>query len=138
MEFEKISPAYFENSKDNYKTNLKAVIFLDVTLNLSIGTYQPYNKPNDSPLYINTKSNHPPNIIKSLPESISRRISNISSNKDIFDVAAPYYNNALSASGYNEGIEYKTNTTPSTRRRSTGPMAPPYGPMGPMAYGPMV
>ena len=106
------------NLKITIQTNLKAVNFLDVTLNLSTGTYQPYNNPNDSPLYINTKSNHPPNIIKSIHESISRRISTISSNKDIFDRAAPYYNNALSASGYSERIEYKTNTIPSTRRRS--------------------
>ena len=105
------------NLKVTIQTNLKAVNFLDVTLNLSTGTYQPYNKPNDSPLCINTKSNHPPNIIKSIPESISRRISTISSNKDIFDGAAPYYNNTLSASGYSERIEYKTDTTLSTRCR---------------------
>ena len=86
-----------------------------MTLNLSTSTYQPYNKPSDSLLYINTKSNHPPNI-KSIPESISRRISTISSNKDIFEGAAPYYNNALSASGYSERIEYKTDTTPAKHR----------------------
>ena len=93
--------------KITIKTNLKVVNFLDVTFNLTTGTYQPYNKPNDRPLYINTKSNHPPCIIKSIPESISRRISNISSSKDIFDAAARYYNHALSESGYSERIEYK-------------------------------
>ena len=45
------------------ETNLKAVNFLDVTLNLTTGKYQPYNKPDDNPLYINILSNHPPNII---------------------------------------------------------------------------
>ena len=35
-------------------------IFLDVTFKLSNGTYYPYRKPNDHPLYINVESNHPP------------------------------------------------------------------------------
>ena len=48
------------------ETNLKAVNFLDVTLNLTTGKYQPYNKPDNDPLYINILSNHPPNIIKNL------------------------------------------------------------------------
>ena len=45
------------------ETNLKAVNFLDVTLNLTTGKYQPYNKPDNNPLYINILCNHPPNII---------------------------------------------------------------------------
>ena len=49
------------------ETNLKAVNFLDVTLNLTTGKYQPYNKPDNNPLYINILSNHPPNIIKNIP-----------------------------------------------------------------------
>ena len=47
--------------------------FLDVTLNLRTGKYQSYNKPDNNPLYINILSNHPPNIIKNLPENISKR-----------------------------------------------------------------
>ena len=41
------------------ETNLKAVDFLDVTLNLTTGKYQPYNKPDNNPLYINILSSHP-------------------------------------------------------------------------------
>ena len=103
--------------KITIKTNLKIVNFLDVTFNLTTGTYQPYNKPNDRSLYINTKSNHLPSIIKSIPESISRRISKISSTKEIFDAAAPYYNDALSTSGYSENIEYKPNVISHNRNR---------------------
>ena len=102
--------------KITIKTNLKIVNFLDVTLNLATGTYQPYNKPNGQPLYINIKSNHPPNIIKAIPESISRRSSSISSNKEIFDAAAPLYNNALAASGYDEEIQYKPHSAKNRRR----------------------
>ena len=56
------------------ETNLKPVNFLDVTLNLTTGKYQPYNKPDNNPLYINILSNHPPNIIKNLHGNISKRI----------------------------------------------------------------
>ena len=45
------------------KTNLKIVYFLDVTLDLTTGRNKPDNKPGNIPLYINVKSNHPPNII---------------------------------------------------------------------------
>ena len=37
-------------------TNLKTVNFLDVTFNLCTGKYQPYNKPNNTPTYINVNS----------------------------------------------------------------------------------
>ena len=45
-------------------TNLQEVHFLDVTFNLISNTYRPYKKPNDNLKYINTSSNHQPNIIK--------------------------------------------------------------------------
>ena len=54
------------------ETNLKVVNFQDVTLNLTTGKYQPYNKPDNNPLYINILSNHAPNIIKNLPGNISK------------------------------------------------------------------
>ena len=104
--------------KITIQTNLKIVNFLDVTFNLVTGTYQPYTKPNDQPLYINKKSNHPPNIIKAIPESITRRINDISSSKEIFEAAVPFYDKALAASGYSEKLEYKPNLTKNTRRRS--------------------
>ena len=49
--------------KIDIKTNLKVVDFLDATFNLSNGTYKQYKKPNDTLLYINTSSNHPPQAI---------------------------------------------------------------------------
>ncbi|KAJ8037403.1 hypothetical protein HOLleu_18211 [Holothuria leucospilota] len=61
-------------------TNKKIVNFLDITLDLRTSTYKPYVKPN-IPLYVHKQSNHPPLIIKNIPESINRRLSNISSDK---------------------------------------------------------
>ena len=52
-------------------TNLTKVDFLDVTSNLERNTYRPYKKPNDNLTYINTSSNHPPQIIKHLTQIIS-------------------------------------------------------------------
>ena len=62
------------------KTNLKDVDFLDVTLNLQNGTYCPYKKANDKLLYIHSSSNHPMQIIKQLPNSVSEKLSKNTSN----------------------------------------------------------
>ena len=80
---------------------------MDVTFDLSTERYQPFNKPNDTPTYINVNSNHLPNIIKVLPDNISERINNISFDKAAFNNAAPFYRNVLSASGYKENLIQK-------------------------------
>ena len=54
-----------------YETNKTATDFLDVQLDLSKGEYKPYMKPGNVPLYINRKSNRPPNIIKNIPAAIN-------------------------------------------------------------------
>ena len=89
------------------ETNLKAVNFLDVTLNLTTGKYQPYNKPDNNPLYINILSNHPPNIIKNLPGNISKRINNLSQDKATFNKSKDLYNNALAESAFEHKIAFQ-------------------------------
>ena len=83
------------------KTNQKTADFLDVHFDLVQDIYKPYKKPNDDPLYINKNSNHPPTIIKQIPKAIAKRISDISSNKEIYDQNINYYKKALERSGYN-------------------------------------
>ena len=56
-------------------TNLVQTDFLDVVLNFNTGKFSPFRKPNDNPLYINIRSNHPPTITKHLPLMIEKRIS---------------------------------------------------------------
>jgi len=97
--------------------NLKFSDFLDITFNLENGTYKPYNKPNNDPLYINTESNHPPTIIKQIPESVSKRISTNSSNESIFNQAAPYYNEILEKCGYKDKLMYKNEPTNKKKRQ---------------------
>ena len=66
------------------QAGLRIVNFLDVQFNLNNSTYQPYRKPGNTPVYINKKSNHPPVVLKQLPKSKSKRISDISSDENIF------------------------------------------------------
>ena len=98
-------------------TNIKVVIFLDLTLNLSTGKYEPY-KPDNKPLYINVKSNHPPNIIKKLPESISRRINKLPSDKTIFNNSEELFNNFLFNSGFDHKIKFQSLTENKDRSRN--------------------
>ena len=56
--------------KNELTTNLTEVDFLDVTFNLERNTYGPYKKPDDNLTYINISSNHPPQIIKYLTQTI--------------------------------------------------------------------
>ena len=82
---------FTNNFKENFdlsitwETNLKAVHFLDVILNLTTGEYQAYNKPDNSLLHINILTNRPSNIIKSLPSSISKRIKNLTADETTFN-----------------------------------------------------
>ena len=71
--------------------NVKIVNYLDVTLNLNDGSYRPYKKPNEETNYIHVNSDHPPSILKQLPKSIEKRLSSLSSSKEIFEETAPYY-----------------------------------------------
>ena len=84
--------------------NLKVVNYLDVTFNLNDGSYRPYRKPNDETHYIHIQSDHPPSITKQLPRSIKKRLSQLSSSKDIFYETTPYYEQRLARCGYNEKL----------------------------------
>ena len=92
--------------------------FLDVTLNLKSGKYWPYRKPNNQPLYINERSNHPPAITKQLPSMLANRLSRLSSNENQFAKAAPDYMNTMHQSGHStDEIRYEPNHTKKTRSR---------------------
>ena len=70
------------------------------------GTCLPYRKPDNPPVYINSCSNHPPTVIKQRPKSISKRLSNLSSNEEIFEKTKPTYRDALSKNGFQEELSY--------------------------------
>ena len=86
--------------------NMKVVNYLDVTLDLNSGTFQPYHKPDSEINYVHKQSNHPPSIVKQIPLSIQTRLSNLSSNEEIFRTATPFYEEALKRSGYDHKFEF--------------------------------
>ena len=94
------------NLKITTDVNHKMVNFLDVTLDLSTGIYKPYMKPNNTILYVNRLSNHPPAVIKNIPESVNRRLSGISCNEKVLKEAAGPYQKALQDSGYQYELKY--------------------------------
>ena len=101
---------------------MKAVSFLDVTLNLTTGKYQPSNKPDNNPLYINVPSNHPPNTIKNLASNISTRINYLSADETTFNKSKDLYNNALAESGFEHKITFQKQQNKSTITKMTPKM----------------
>ena len=83
---------------------------------LSNNTYKFYQKPNDEPLYIKKHSNHPPSLLRQLPKSISKRISEISSNEEIFKQSPPIYKKALKGSGFNQKLVCNKECTTSNEQ----------------------
>ena len=64
-------------------------------------------KPNDTPTYVHRDSNHPEGILKNIPYSVNKRLSSISANKQVFDLATPPYQEALRKSGYDFNLEFQ-------------------------------
>ena len=104
--------------KITIEANKTVVDFLDVTFNLTNETYSPYMKPGNEPTYVHRMSNHPPTITKNIPAAINKRLSAISSNAEIFDRAAPPYQQAIRKSGYAYTLTYEPPTNSENSRRN--------------------
>ena len=96
------------------QANLKVVKFLDVELNLNNGIFRPYRKPDIIPVHINKKSNHPSTVLKQLAESISKRISDISSKEYVYKNSIPTYAEALKKSGFTGNLAFTPKVTSTT------------------------
>ena len=94
--------------KIDIETNLKVVNFLDMTFNLMNDSCKPYKKSNNTLLYINKISNHPPQIIKKLSKTINDRLCRNSSNAEILNASKIEYEAALKYSGY-KNVDFKYN-----------------------------
>ncbi|KAK3737000.1 hypothetical protein QZH41_006438 [Actinostola sp. cb2023] len=133
-EMEKIKKSICKIFKENelsitIEANKKVINFLDVTLDLNSGQYRPYMKPNNTLQYVNTDSNHPPTVLKNIPEGINKRLSEISSNETVFNKAAPVYQKALDESGHNYKLHYvqdQPRAVKRNRKRNTIWYNPPY------------
>ena len=89
-------------------TSLNTVDFLDVTFNLTNETFEQYRKPNDTPLYINKGSNHPPHVLNNLASAINKRLSGISANNELFDKHKAEYERALEKSGHQHQLTFNS------------------------------
>ena len=87
----------------------KVIDYLDIELDLTRGVVKPYHKPNNITKYVHKDSNHPPHVINNLPVSVQKRISSISSNKEIFEQNITRYQEAIDKAGYNVKLEYNEN-----------------------------
>ena len=56
-------------------------------MDLNTEKFKPYSKSSNTLVYVHGKSNHPPNIIRNIPESVNGRLSEISSNEAVFTEA---------------------------------------------------
>ena len=77
------------------KTNLIQTDFLDATFNFATKKHFPFQKTNNTPLYINAFYNHPPTTIKQLPKMMNKRISDLSCHKEEFDKVKSVWESAL-------------------------------------------
>ena len=115
------------NLKITVEPYLEYVNFLDVSLDMDNDSFGPYRKPNDTPIYINKHSNHPPSIIKKLPRMIQDRLSSISSSRESFEQSKEQYQEALNKSGYTETLEFKPHPKKTrTRKRNILWYNPPW------------
>ena len=71
-----------------------------INLDLRNNTYELYRKSDNHPVYINKTAYLPNAILREFSKSISKRRSDLSSNKEIFQKATPIYFDALENSGF--------------------------------------
>ena len=84
-----------------------ATDYLDVTFDMDTGEHSPFRKENNTPLYVNVKSNHPTTVKNEIPNMVRSRLSNLSSNEEIFNRAKGTYETALRDSGYTPVLEFQ-------------------------------
>ena len=105
-----------EDLKVTTECNTTCIDFLDIIMDLRSNSTRPFTKPNASTKYVSTGSSHPPTILKSIPDGVSRRLSNISSTKELFIQEIPYYQAAMDRAGHKERLTYKLEDTMVERK----------------------
>ena len=98
------------------EANKKVVNFPDVTFDLSSGSYMPYMKQNNKLLYVHQLSNHPPALLKNIPQNINKQLTNILSNEQVFNEAIAPYQQVLEESGYNFKLKFDPQAKKATRK----------------------
>ena len=87
-------------------------------MNLATGKFKPYLKPGDKPVYVSKESNHPKNILNSIPLSVNNRISAISSDEASFNASVQPHQEALKDAGFQHQLKYEPIKARSKKNRS--------------------
>ena len=81
--------------------------YLDLYFDLKYDKYRQWRKPNSNPLYVHKDSNHPPQVLKEIPNMIEKMVSKNSSSKAEFDKVKREYQNSLKNSGFEKKLQYR-------------------------------
>ena len=95
----------------------KVLTFYISHFDLQNNIYKPYRKSNDKHSHINKSFNHPPSILKQLPKSIEKILSETSSTKGIFKRSLKPYQYALIVSGFRNDSSYIENNDNANDRK---------------------
>ena len=106
-----------EGLKITVELGLKATDFLDVQFNLENGEYRPYRKPDNPPIYIDARSNHPKTILKQMRNMIENRLQGLSCNEKVFNEEKVIYEKALKDSGHPHELKFHNDKKAKTRKR---------------------
>ena len=110
-EIERLKKNVVKTSQDfkrniTIEANFHTVNYLGATFDFRKDAYLPHRKPDSPPAYINNCSKHPPTVIKQLPISISKQLSELPSNEEIFEKTKRAYRDALNKRGFQEKLSY--------------------------------
>ena len=94
---------------------------MDVTLNLNDGSFRPCHKPDDIIQYINKELIHLPNLIKHLPASLEKRLSNNSFHEKIFQESAIYCEDTLNRACYIDKVACHTPNASNQENKNKNP-----------------
>ena len=102
------------------ETNFNKTHFLDITFNVQQKKkYFSFQKANNTPLYINALSKHSPTIIKQFPKTVSKRISDLSCNKEEFDQAKSVYQTSPKVKWSFPSISFNNSNTQNAQKTET-------------------
>ena len=111
------------------EANKKAVQFLNVEFHLETSQYRPFLKTWRYTPLCKCIQQPPPSILKNIPEAVNRRLSNLSSDEEMFRSVTPIFQEALNKAGYKFKLTYKPqkskNQDPKTPKKDTSHLVEP-------------
>ena len=73
--------------------------------------------PNNKLSHVHQQSNHPPALLKNILLNINKRLTSISSSKEVFDESIAPYQKAVTESGYDHKLTYNPPTRESSEKQ---------------------